>query len=82
MDVQRLIASLRAELPPCFTRRTASRMIGGYLAKGTLANLDSRGEGPGGIRAKNAVIYEREKFLEWLEARMSAPRKGAIGGTA
>ena len=84
MDAQQLINSLRSELPPIFTRRTASRMTGGYIAKGTLANLDSRGEGPGGVLAKNAVIYEREAFLGWLEQRIiggatKAPRKQVVG---
>ena len=69
MYVQVLIDRLRLELPPVFPRKTASKMTGGYLATGTLANLDSKGEGPGGVRTGKSVLYEREAFLSWLEKR-------------
>jgi len=70
MNTQLLIDRLRSELPPVFTRKTASKMLGGYLAVGTLANLDCKGEGPGGVLVKKATIYERETFLQWFERRM------------
>lgn len=70
MNIQILINRLRSELPPVFPRKTASKMTGGYLATGTLANLDSRGEGPGGIRTGKSILYEREAFLIWLKKRM------------
>jgi hypothetical protein len=67
-----LIDRLRAEMPPAFTRKTACKLMGGLLSPGTLANLDSAGAGPRGIRAGKAVLYERESFLEWLGKRMKA----------
>ena len=72
MTTQLLIDRLRSELPPVFTRKTICKLLGGYLTPGTLRNLDSKGEGPGGVRAKKNILYERETFLAWLEKRMGA----------
>lgn len=71
MNVQVIIDRLRLELPPVFTRKIVAKLIGGYLTVGSLANLDSLGEGPGGIRAGKSILYERETFLEWLAKRMT-----------
>jgi hypothetical protein len=84
MNTQLLIDRLRSELPPVFTRKTASRLTGGYIAAGTLANLDSKGTGPGGVLAGKATLYEREAFLTWLEQRIvdggaKAPRQQTTG---
>lgn len=84
MTAQLLIDRLRSELPPVFTRRTASKMTGGYLAPGTLANLDSKDEGPGGVLVGKSTLYERESFLEWFQRRIEkdatkAPRKQVVG---
>ena len=70
-SVHTLITRLRAEMPPAFTRKVACQLLGGLYSPGTLANLDSSGEGPKGIRAGKAVLYERETFLAWLQKRMS-----------
>jgi hypothetical protein len=53
-------------------------MTGGYIAAGTLANLDSKGLGPGGVLAGKSVIYERETFLEWLQRRIERDAKNEI----
>ena len=89
MNTQPLIDRLRSELPPVFPRKTACRMTGGYLAVGTLANLDSQGTGPGGVLTGKTVLYEREAFLAWLEKRMAVDiekqttiRHGDFGGVA
>jgi len=66
-DKQILIARLRAELPPIFSRRVAAEHLGGVIARGTLANLDSRGIGPGGVKGGKLRIYEREAFLAWFD---------------
>lgn len=72
MDTQKFLKSLRQELPPTFTRVVASRMTGGYIAVGTLANLDSKNLGPGGILVGKKILYERETFLSWLEQRITS----------
>lgn len=70
MSPKDFIDRLRSKLPPTFTRKYIYERLGGYLTPGTLANLDSSGEGPGGIRAGKVVLYERETFLKWLERRL------------
>jgi len=79
MDTQQLINSLRQELPPVFSRKVASRMTGGLFAPGTLANLDSMGQGPGGVRVGKAIAYERERFLAWFEKRLVKKSTGSRG---
>ena len=71
MTTQIFIDRLRAELPPVFPRKTASKMLGGAIASGTLANLDCQGVGPGGVLMGKIICYERESFLAWLEKRMA-----------
>ena len=71
MSIEVLITRLQAEMPPAFTRKVACQLLGGLFSPGTLANLDSAGEGPIGVRAGKAVLYERESFLAWLQKRMS-----------
>jgi hypothetical protein len=68
--MQLILDSLRRELPPTFTRATAAKMTGGLFTAGTLANLDYRGEGPGGSLIGRKMVYERESFVAWLERRM------------
>lgn len=77
MSISTIIERLRIELPPVFPRKTVTRMMGDYLAVGTLANLDSEGRGPGGVRAGKAILYERESFLTWLQARLEKSHGGA-----
>ncbi|HBW17475.1 MAG TPA: hypothetical protein DEF41_15475 [Desulfovibrio sp.] len=64
--VETIIAGLAKDLPPVFTRKVAAKMLGGVLAIGTLANLDSQKKGPTRLRLKGRVAYEREAFLVWL----------------
>ncbi len=63
-----VILALEKALPPVFTRKVAAKMLGGVLAVGTLANLDSQKKGPARLRLKGRVAYEREAFLVWLSA--------------
>ena len=44
-----------------------------YFEKENIWTLDSKGEGPGGVRIGRCVGYERETFLRWLEGRMDTP---------
>lgn len=65
------IDELRKELPPIFTRQTASKMIGGIFSPKTLSNLDAAGKGPTSKQhiGKKAV-YFKEDFLSWLQERL------------
>lgn len=67
-----LITRLRSELPPTFTRQAVGRLLGGIIAPGTLANLDSQKRGPAGRFYNGRVAcYERDLFLDWLAARLN-----------
>lgn len=74
--MQRILDSLRRELPPTFTRATAVKMMGGLFTAGTLANLDCLGKGPGGSLIGRKKVYERESFIAWLERRMQGGDDG------
>ncbi len=63
--------AIQNELPPVFTRQTASRAIGGLMSPKTLSNLDSLNQGPPvKVHIGNRIGYERESFIEWLKARI------------
>ena len=81
------VEALRQTLPPTFSRSVAADALKGVFSAGRLATLDSKGEGPGGVRIGRVVAYERESFLRWLESRMDTPamvvwsaRRGASHG--
>ncbi|GAB6035777.1 hypothetical protein JCM15519_03360 [Fundidesulfovibrio butyratiphilus] len=68
-----IIEGLRQSLPPVFGRRAVEEHTGGLLPAGTLRNLDSQGQGPEGVCYMGRhLVYEREKFLAWFEARLTA----------
>lgn len=64
--------SLENELPPVFTRKTASAAIGGLMSPKTLANLDALRQGPPKVQLGAKVGYERESFLIWLQQRLKS----------
>jgi len=68
MSLGLIIEKLRKELPVCFARKEVPKLLGGIIAVGTLANLDSQQLGPPFHRARGKVVYERDTFLDWLSA--------------
>ncbi|MDR1920257.1 MAG: hypothetical protein LBS31_00710 [Candidatus Adiutrix sp.] len=71
---------LAETLPPVFTRKEAAKHLGGLFTPAGLANLDSEGQGPGGLLVGKAIAYRRDRFLNWLEDYMRTCRKTARGG--
>jgi len=58
---------------PYVTREKVGEFSGGILNPRTMANLDSRGEGPKGrikIYGKK-IAYPVDELIAWLEARSS-----------
>lgn len=56
-------------MPGWFHRKTAEQKmgsVGGLLKARTLANMDSRGVGPGGKMVNGKRMYEKQHFLLWL----------------
>lgn len=65
------LSTLYRTLPPAFSRQEASKLFCGLYTSGSLANLDSQGKGPKTIKLGRKVVYIREDFIEWLEARIN-----------
>ncbi|MBW1955563.1 MAG: hypothetical protein JRI83_07560 [Deltaproteobacteria bacterium] len=58
---------------PIVARHEVSRFSGGAIHPRTLANLDSRGEGPRGrFRIGRKVCYPTVALIEWMKARAEA----------
>jgi len=69
-EVTGLRQKLLQALPPFFTRQTAAKMLGGLISPGTLANLDSEGQGPPvKVKLGRKVAYERSAFVDWFLSR-------------
>lgn len=70
-------AELKAQLleimPPVFVRQQVRDLTGGMIDGRTLANLDSKKEGPAGKVAmgKTKVGYLREPFIDWFLNRLN-----------
>lgn len=70
-DMDDLFDELRNQLPPIFTRETASKMIGGIFSPKTLSNRDAAGKGPSNkVYIGKKVAYRKEAFIQWLERLM------------
>jgi hypothetical protein len=51
-------------------RQEAKRFSGGIISEKSLANLDSKGEGPKGrFRIGKKIAYPVESLIAWLEGR-------------
>lgn len=63
--------SLEKSLPEVFPRKAVPRLTGGFIAAGTMANLDSYNNGPPvKIRLGKYVGYEKSSFIQWLKGRV------------
>ena len=68
---RQFFAALEKNLPPVFTRKTASEAIGGLISPKTMSNDDTLGRGPSGkVRVGNKVGYEKASFLLWLKNKI------------
>lgn len=51
-------------------RSEITRFTGGAFKSGTLANLDSKGEGPRGrFRLGKKIVYPKAELVQWLKER-------------
>lgn len=58
---------------PIVARHEVSKFSGGAIHPRTIANMDSRGEGPKGrFRIGKKVCYPVESLVEWLKSRAEA----------
>lgn len=69
---EKFFNAIEKELPPVFSRETASKVIGGLISAKTMANEDCLGTGPSEkVRLGTKVGYTRESFMHWLKAKGS-----------
>jgi len=73
MNLEELREQLLKALPLVFVRQQVKELTGGMIDGRTMANLDSKGEGPGGkvSMGKTKVGYIREPFVDWFVGRLS-----------
>ena len=77
-ELSPVFRNLYDQLPEFVDRKTASRLSGGMVAAGSIANADSLGEGPAvRVRTGRKVSYPRLEFVKWLASRCSVEHPGA-----
>lgn len=65
------LEELAARWPSGLVARTEiHKFTGGLLSGRTLANYDSRGEGPPRVRLGRKVAYPTDELVRWLAARL------------
>ncbi len=67
--LESLRAELENKLPAVFGRSVITDLLPGIISGKTLANLESKGEGPVGYWCGNRRFYERKTFVPWLLGR-------------
>jgi len=65
-----IIEELRRTLPVVFRRRDTPALIGGIIKYQTLANLQSKKQGPPFTKCNGRVVFYRDSFCDWLESRL------------
>ena len=61
---------------PGVARSKVGDFSGGILAHRTMANFDSRGEGPPGrFYVGRLVVYDAQLLADWMEKRSKKPLK-------
>ena len=63
---------LEKEFPPIIARTEVVKLTGGMFHTQTLANEDSRGEGPKNpIKLQKKVGYTKDSLIEWILGRVN-----------
>lgn len=72
MSVEEVVRQNAKKWPANWVARSEfKRFSGGVYARGTLANLDSRGEGiPGRFKIGRETVYPLSNAVEWLIGRI------------
>ena len=63
--------SLRLKLLHLLVRKDIETFFGHVISHRYLANLDRTDEGPAKCYIGRKVVYKRDDFIAWLEARIS-----------
>ncbi|GKT10539.1 hypothetical protein DSTSK_38440 [Desulforhabdus sp. TSK] len=71
-NIEELIEKLKCSWPsPLVARLDVDRFSGGLLHPRTMANLDSKGEGPTLLKFGRLAAYDRDELIAWLLNRLS-----------
>lgn len=66
-----LIDKFGKDLPQIISRKEFCEKMGGLISPRTLANMDSKGKGPGTkVRIGRTVGYTKESVIQWLSERI------------
>jgi hypothetical protein len=80
--IDAIIQKLETLLPDYFPRRRVEEVmdtvIGGGLKAETLANMDSRGDGPGGVTLNGKRVYEKQAYLVWFRAYLEKSHNSRV----
>ena len=75
MQTENRFRSLAEKWPSAFVaRQEVARFTGGLVNCKTLANLDSKKQGPPRIRLGRKIAYPVPEFIAWLESRIKECR--------
>lgn len=71
VGTEKFFSAIEKELPPVFSRETASKAIGGLISAKTMSNEDSLGKGPSEkVKIGGKVGYTKESFMTWLRRKL------------
>lgn len=73
------LSQIFEELPPIIARTEVSRLLGGFISEGYLANLDCLGLGPDRLKIGKRTGYTRESLRKWMEERSQIISSGTCG---
>jgi hypothetical protein len=68
---ENFIDVLRDLLPPIFPRHALTKLTGGLINSRTIANVQSKRQGPPAVNFKGRVGFERNQFISWLEGTVT-----------
>ena len=76
--IDAILQEVASRLPDFFSRKVAEEamdtVVGRLLKAETLANMDSKGEGPSGTTVymmQGKRMYQKQDFLDWLRGYLS-----------
>lgn len=65
IDPQIIMEALRSALPPVFSRSSLTKLTGGLINQRTIANLQSKNQGPPSFQYGKKIAFERDSFISW-----------------
>lgn len=67
IETETFLNAMEKSLPEVFARHSLTNLSGGLINSRTIANRNSRGDGPPFVRYGKAIALEKVSFLQWLK---------------